>query len=99
MQSAVQFEHHRAILPGDFVNFHRNLDHGAIERAESVKKLVDVPASNAVRTQISLCLLIWLVHQMAPSELIDLLIAQLELEGKRKQLIAAIRDLVPTRVA
>jgi hypothetical protein len=30
------------------------------------------------------------------SELTDLLIAQLEREGKRKQLIAAIRDFVPT---
>jgi hypothetical protein len=65
VQPAMQFEHRCAIVLGDFVDLHGNLDHGAIERAENSKESVDAPGWDAVGTETSRWSVWWLVHRMA----------------------------------
>ena len=65
VHAAVLFEHGCPIEPRDFEGVHGNLDHDAIECAESVEELVDVAGSAAVGTQFSPWLSIWLGHWIA----------------------------------
>ena len=63
MQAAVVFAHGCPIAAGEFVNVHGNLDHGAVQCAESVEELADVAGVDA-GTQFSPWLFIWLGHRI-----------------------------------
>jgi hypothetical protein len=65
VQAAVLFEHGCPIAPRDFVNVHGNLDYRPIQCAERVEEFVEVGGSDAVGTQFSHRLVIWLGHRIS----------------------------------